>query len=108
MVKDDTSPTTGFTSNNGVGFYCLRFIPVTVFGTSRIQQVVNSHWRVYTRVNRNYGGGEGGTHDTDQVDTHKEDLEMAEGESVDFLTELLELSGWPQVNTEETKTELSW
>ncbi len=31
-----------------------------------------------------------------------QDLETTEGEGVDFLTELLDLAGWTQVNDEET------
>ncbi len=37
----------------------------------------------------------------------EEDLETTEGEGVDFLTELLDLVGWPQVNNEETEKDLS-
>jgi len=33
----------------------------------------------------------------------EEDLETTEGEGVDFPSELLELSGWTQVNDEETE-----
>ncbi len=37
----------------------------------------------------------------------EEDLKTTEGEGVDFLAELLELSGWTQVNDEETEQDLS-
>ncbi len=37
----------------------------------------------------------------------EEDLETAEGEGVDFLSELLELVGWGQVDDEETENNLS-
>jgi hypothetical protein len=37
----------------------------------------------------------------------EEDLETTEGEGVDFLAELLEMTGWSQVNDEETEKELS-
>ena len=37
----------------------------------------------------------------------EKDLETSEGEGVDFLTELLELVGWSQVNDKETETDLS-
>jgi hypothetical protein len=42
-------------------------------------------------------------------DTHvcEEDLETTEGEGVDFLDELLEMTGRSQVNDEETEKELS-
>ena len=45
--KDTETLSTGSTSDTGVGCYCLRCIPTTVIATSRIQQVVNSHWHVY-------------------------------------------------------------
>ncbi len=38
---------------------------------------------------------------------NKEDLKTTEGEGVDFLPELLEPAGWPQVNDEETEKDLS-
>ena len=37
----------------------------------------------------------------------EQDLETTEGEGVDFLAELLEPAGWPQVNDEETEKDLS-
>ncbi len=37
----------------------------------------------------------------------EEDLETTEREGVDFLVELLELTGWTQVNDEETEQDLS-
>jgi hypothetical protein len=37
----------------------------------------------------------------------EEDLETTEGEGVDFLDELLELTGWSQVDDEETQRDLS-
>ena len=37
----------------------------------------------------------------------EEDLETTESEGVDFLSELLELVGWSQVNDEETEKDLS-
>jgi hypothetical protein len=37
----------------------------------------------------------------------EEELETTEGEGVDFLTELLEVVGWPQVNDEKTEKDLS-
>ena len=37
----------------------------------------------------------------------EEDLETTEGEGVDFLDELLELTGWGQVDDEETEKDLS-
>jgi hypothetical protein len=37
----------------------------------------------------------------------EEDLETTEGEGVDFPSELLELSGWTQVNDVETEKDLS-
>ncbi len=36
----------------------------------------------------------------------EEDVEMTEGEGVDFLAELLELSGWTLVDDDETEPEL--
>ena len=36
----------------------------------------------------------------------EEDLETTEGEGVDFLGELLELSGWTLVDDDETEAEL--
>ncbi len=38
----------------------------------------------------------------------EEELETTEGEGVDFLPELLELTWWPQVNDKETEKDLSW
>jgi hypothetical protein len=44
---------------------------------------------------------------TRQVDTvREEDVETTEGEGVDFLGELLELSGWTLVDDDETEPEL--
>ena len=37
----------------------------------------------------------------------EEEVDTTEGEGVDFLDELLEMSGWPQVNDEETEKDLS-
>jgi hypothetical protein len=37
----------------------------------------------------------------------EEDLETTEGEGVDFLTELLDLEGCPQVNDEQREKDLS-
>ena len=37
----------------------------------------------------------------------EEDLETTEREGVDFLDELLDLTGWSQVNDEETLKDLS-
>jgi hypothetical protein len=37
----------------------------------------------------------------------QENLETTEREGVDFLTELLDLVGWSQVNDEETDKDLS-
>jgi hypothetical protein len=37
----------------------------------------------------------------------EEDVETTEGEGVDFLAELLELSGWTLVDDEETEKDLS-
>jgi hypothetical protein len=37
----------------------------------------------------------------------EEDVETTEGEGVDFLGELLELSGWTLVDDDETESELS-
>ena len=37
----------------------------------------------------------------------EEDVETTEGEGVDFLAELLELSGWTLVDDDETEPELS-
>jgi hypothetical protein len=37
----------------------------------------------------------------------EEDVETTEGEGVDFLTELLDLEGCPQVNDEQTEKDLS-
>ena len=39
--------------------------------------------------------------------TCEEDLETTDREGVDFLDELLELTGWSQVNDEETEKDLS-
>jgi antitoxin (DNA-binding transcriptional repressor) of toxin-antitoxin stability system len=52
----------------GIGCYCLRCIPVTVLVPSQIQQVLHINWRVYTLSIRQCGRGDGGVHDTDQVD----------------------------------------
>ncbi len=38
----------------------------------------------------------------------EEDVETTEGEGVDFLSELLDLSGWTLVDDDETETELPW
>ncbi len=35
----------------------------------------------------------------------EEDVETTEGEGVDFLSELLEVAGWGQVDDEETETD---
>jgi len=35
----------------------------------------------------------------------EKDVETTEGEVVDFLSELLDLSGWGQVDDEETETD---
>ena len=44
---------------------------------------------------------------TRQVDVvREEDVETTEGEGVDFLGELLELSGWTLVDDDETEPEL--
>jgi hypothetical protein len=37
----------------------------------------------------------------------KAELDTTDGEGLDFLAELLELAGWPQVNDEETEKDLS-
>jgi len=37
----------------------------------------------------------------------EEELETTEGGGVDFLAEILELVGWPQVNDEQTEKDLS-
>jgi hypothetical protein len=37
----------------------------------------------------------------------EKDLETTEGEGVDFLDELLDLTGWSQVDDEETQRDLS-
>ena len=37
----------------------------------------------------------------------EQELETTEGEGVDFLAELLELTGWTQVNDNETEKDLS-
>jgi hypothetical protein len=71
---------------------------------------------VYAAGSTNCGAGEGGTHHTGQVDTcwtrttgkrHNEDVQTTEGEGVDFLGELLELSGWTLVDDDETEPDLS-
>jgi hypothetical protein len=36
---------------------------------------------------------------------HEEDVETTEGDGVDFLAELLELSGWTLVDDDETEPE---
>ena len=43
-----------------------------------------------------------------RTDTHvrEEDVQTTEGEGVDFLGELLELSGWTLVDDDETEPEL--
>ncbi len=38
----------------------------------------------------------------------EEDVETTEGEGVDFLGELLDLSGWTLVDDDETEPELPW
>ncbi len=80
---------------------------------------------MYAAGSANCGAGEGGTHHTGQVDTcwtrttgkrHNEVCRFActgdetarntEGEGVDFLGELLEVSGWTLVDDDETEPEL--
>ena len=63
---------------------------------------------MYARDSGNCGRGEGGTHtQTRLTPDGQENLETTEREGVDFLTELLDLVGWSQVNDEETDKDLS-
>ena len=100
----------------GTGFYCL--IPTTVLETSRIQKVFNTCPMM--PVTTESVGGErvvpttqtrltpvGQEHQTEVTRVSEEELDTTEGEGVDFLTELLDLTGWPQVNDEETEKDLS-
>jgi hypothetical protein len=47
------------------------------------------------------------TEKSGRLHTCEEDLETTDREGVDFLDQLLELTGWSQVNDEETEKDLS-
>jgi hypothetical protein len=85
----------------------LRWIPATPVGTSRIPKVLNNLWLVCAGGRRNCGRGQGGADEHTWVRKSWKRL-LTEGEGVDFLVELLEMTGWPQVNDEQTEEDFSW